>query len=97
MAIWSRGSAANKSVRDPAENLMRCTTEAMSAIFGGCDVLVLEPAHFPAHLAESLPRVLAEESHFDAVSDPGGGSYYIEALTASIAEEAWMVYEAGAQ
>ncbi len=95
MVIWSRTSLSNKSLYDPSANLMRCTTEAMSAIFGGCDYLVVEAARFAQHLAESLPRVLVEESHFDQVSDPGGGSYYIEALTASIAGEAWKVYECG--
>ncbi len=95
MVIWSRTSLANKSLYDPSANLMRCTTEAMSAIFGGCDVLVIEAACFPVHLAESLPHVLREESRFDQVSDPGGGSFYIEALTASIANEAWKVYESG--
>ena len=95
MVIWSRTSLANKRLYEPSANLMRCTTEAMSAIFGGCDVLVVEAARFPAHLAESLPRVLREESRFDQVSDPGGGSFYIEALTASIAAEAWKVYESG--
>jgi len=93
MVIWSRTSLSNKKLDDPAANLMRCTTEAMSAIFGGCDVLVVEAAGFSAHLAESLPRVLGEEAHFDQVSDPGGGSYYIEALTDSIAIEAWKVHE----
>ena len=39
--------------------------------------------------------MLGEESHFDQVSDPGGGSFYIEALTASTAAEAWKVYEDG--
>jgi methylmalonyl-CoA mutase len=96
MVIWSRTSRSNKSLYDPSANLMRCTTEAMSAIFGGCDVLVVEAARFPVHLAESLPRLLREESRFDQVSDPGGGSFYIEALTASIAAESWKVYEAGA-
>lgn len=95
MVIWSRTSLLNKSLYDPSANLLRCTTEAMSAIFGGCDVLVVEAARFPIHLAESLPRVLREESRFDQVSDPGGGSYYIESLTASIAVEAWKVYESG--
>ncbi len=95
MVIWSRTSLANKSLYDPAANLMRCTTEAMSAIFGGCDYLMVEAARFPVHLAESLPRVLREESRFDQVSDPGGGSFYIEALTAAIAAEAWKVYESG--
>lgn len=96
MVIWSRTSLANKSLYDPSTNLMRCTTEAMSAIFGGCDFLIVEAARFPQHLAESLPLVLREESRFDQVSDPGGGSFYIEALTASIATEAWKVYESGA-
>jgi methylmalonyl-CoA mutase len=95
MVIWSRTAHANKSLYDPSANLMRCTTEAMSAIFGGCNFLVVEEARFVAHLVESLPRVLAEESHFDRVSDPAGGSYYVEALTESIAVEAWKVYGAG--
>ncbi|MGB2669018.1 MAG: methylmalonyl-CoA mutase family protein [Candidatus Acidiferrum sp.] len=95
--LWSRTSLADKSLYDPAANLMRCTTEAMSAIFGGCDFLVIESARFPEHLARSLGRILREESHFEEVSDPGGGSYYIESLTASIASEAWKIYESGLQ
>ena len=95
MVLWSRTSIANKSLYDPAANLVRCTTEAMSAIFGGCDFLVIDAARFPEHLSRSLGRILREESHFEQVSDPGGGSYYIEALTASIAAEAWKVYESG--
>ena len=97
MAIWSKTSLANKSLYDPPSNLMRCTTEAMSAVFGGCDFLIIESARFPEHLARSLGRMLREESHFEQVSDPGGGSYYIESLTASIANEAWKVYESGLQ
>ncbi len=97
MIIWSRTSMTDKSLYDPSANLMRCTTEAMSAIFGGCDYLVIESAMFPEHLSRSLGRILREESHLEEVSDPGGGSYYIESLTASIATEAWKVYEAGLQ
>jgi methylmalonyl-CoA mutase len=97
MIIWSRTSMADKSLYDPSANLMRCTTEAMSAIFGGCDYLVIEPARFPEHLARSLGRILREEAHFEEVSDPGGGSYYIESLTASIVAEAHKVYQAGLQ
>jgi methylmalonyl-CoA mutase len=97
MIIWSKTSFADKSLYDPSANLMRCTTEAMSAIFGGCDYMVIEPARFPEHLARSLGRILREESHFEEVSDPGGGSYYIESLTASIATEARKVYDSGLQ
>jgi methylmalonyl-CoA mutase len=95
--IWSTTSLADKSLYDPPSNLMRCTTEAMSAIFGGCDFLIIESARFPEHLARSLGRILREESHFDEVSDPGAGSYYIESLTASMANEAWKIYECGLQ
>jgi methylmalonyl-CoA mutase len=95
LVLWSRTSYANKSLYDPSANLLRCTTEAMSAIFGGCDYLIVEPARFPPHLADSLVRILREESHCEQVSDPGGGSYYIEVLTAAIATEAWKVYESG--
>jgi methylmalonyl-CoA mutase len=95
MVIWSRTAMANKSLYDPSANLIRCTTEAMSAVLGGCNVLVVDAARFPAHLADSLVRILSEESHFEEVSDPGGGSYYIETLTASIAAEAWKVCESG--
>lgn len=95
LSLWSRTSLANKSLYDPASNLLRATTESMSAIFGGCDVLVVDPARFPQHLADSLVRILREEARFEQVSDPGGGSYYIESLTASIAAEAWKVYESG--
>ncbi len=95
MVIWSRTSFANKSLYDPSASLLRCTTEAMSAIFGGCDYLIVESARFPKHLADGVVRILREESHFDQVSDPGGGSYYIESLTAAIATEAWKVYESG--
>jgi methylmalonyl-CoA mutase len=97
LVLWSRTSMADKSLYDPSANLMRCTTEAMSAIFGGCEYLVVEPARFPEHLARSLGRILREESHFEEVSDPGGGSYYIESLTASFAAEAYKIYESGLQ
>jgi methylmalonyl-CoA mutase len=97
MVIWSRTSMADKSLYDPLANLMRCTTESMSAIFGGCDYLIIEPARFSDHLARSLGHILREESHLDAVSDPGGGSYYIESLTASIAQEARKVFESDLQ
>ena len=58
-------------------NLLRVTTEAMSAVIGGCDSLTVEPFGFDAHLAANVQRILREEAHLDAVADPAGGSYYI--------------------
>jgi methylmalonyl-CoA mutase len=60
MVIWSRTAMANKSLYDPSANLIRCTTEAMSAVLGGCNVLVVDAARFPAHLADSLSGYCAK-------------------------------------
>lgn len=82
----------NKSVYDRYTNLLRATTEALSAVIGGCDRLTIEPFGFDGRLALNIQRILREESHMDAVADPSGGSYYIEALTDSIAREAWELF-----
>ncbi len=93
MQLHVRTSRLNKSVCDPYTNLLRVTTEAMSAAIGGCDTLTVEPFGFDPHLALNLQRVLAEEAHLNAVADPAGGSYYVEALTASLAREAWELFQ----
>jgi len=78
----------NKSTLDRYTNLLRVTTEAMSAILGGCDTVVIQPFGFGARLALNVQRVLKEEVHLDAVGDVAGGSYYIEKLTAMLADGA---------
>ncbi len=93
MHLHVRTSRLNKSVCDPYTNLLRVTTEAMSAAIGGCDTLTVEPFGFDAHLALNLQRILAEEAHLAAVADPSGGSYYIEALTGALAREAWKLFQ----
>ena len=92
MRIHARTALANKSIYDPYTNLLRCTTEALSAVIGGCDSLDVRPARFPNRLARNVQLVLKEETHVDAVADPAGGSYYIEALTDAIAREAWALF-----
>jgi len=97
-ALWSRvcprpiqlwaATPARTSI-DPEMDLLRATTEALSAVLGGCDVLVVGKAGYSEHLARSLGRILAEEAHLSHVADAGGGCYYIEALTASLIEAAW--------
>lgn len=93
MRLAVRTSRLNKSVCDPYTNVLRATTEAMSAAIGGCDALTVQPFGFDEHLALGVQRVLAEEAHLNAVSDPAGGSYYIETLTASLAREAWKLFQ----
>ena len=93
MRLHVRTPRRNKSAYDRYTNLLRVTTEALSAAVGGCDQLTVEPFGFDAHLALNVQRVLKEESHLDAVADPAGGSYYIEALTDSLAREAWQLLQ----
>ena len=93
MRIHSVTALENKSICDPWTNLLRCTTEALSAILGGCDALTVRSFHFPERLAENIQLVLKEEAHLGKVGDPAGGSYYIESLTASLAKEAWKLFQ----
>jgi methylmalonyl-CoA mutase len=93
MNLHVRTSRLNKSVCDPYTNVLRVTTEAMSAAIGGCESLTVEPFGFDEHLALGVQRVLAEEAHLNVVADPAGGSYYIESLTDSLAREAWKLFQ----
>jgi methylmalonyl-CoA mutase len=93
MRLNVRTPRRNKSVYDRHTNLLRATTEALAAVVGGCDQLTVEPFGFDPHLAMNIQRILREEAHIHAVADPAGGSYYIEALTDSIAREAWKLFQ----
>ena len=93
-------SAWNQTVYDPYVNMLRGTTEAMSATIAGVhslEVLPFDyayeaPTEFSQRIARNVELLLKHEAHFDQVVDPAGGSYYIENLTASIAEEAWKLF-----
>jgi methylmalonyl-CoA mutase len=93
MRLHVRTPNRNKSAYDRYTNLLRVTTEALSAVVGGCGQLTVQPFGFVSHLALNVQRILKEESHLDAVADPAGGSYYIEALTDSLAREAWKILQ----
>ncbi len=91
--IHARTARLDKSVYDCNSNLLRATTEALAAAVGGCDRLTIEPFGFDQHLAVNVSRILRHEAHVDAVADPAGGSYYIEALTDSLARAAWKLFQ----
>jgi methylmalonyl-CoA mutase len=93
MRLHVRTPRRNKSISDRYTNLLRVTTEALSAVIGGCNALTVEPFGFDEHVAVNIQRLLQEESHLDAVADPAAGSYYIESLTDSIAREAWKLFQ----
>jgi methylmalonyl-CoA mutase len=92
----------NKSLRDPHTNLLRQTTEALSAVVGGIDELSILPYNFYAEkpdlnstqrLATNIGLLMKEESYMDKVIDPSGGSYNIEELTEKISDKAWSVFQ----
>lgn len=93
-------SEFNQTVFDAHVNLLRSQTEAMSAAIAGVNSITVipfdkqykEPDEFSKHLARNQQLLLMEESHLDKVVDPAGGSYYVETLTVSIAQEAWKVF-----
>ncbi len=100
MKVNAKTSRYNQTVFDPYINLLRGQTEAMSAAIAGVSSITVTPFdsayEVPTEFAERISRnqqlLLKEESHFDKVVDPAGGSYYIENLTAAIAEQAWKLF-----
>lgn len=100
MNVYAETGTWNKTFYDPYVNMLRTQTEAMSAALGGVDSIAVlpfnaifeEPTKFSDRIARNQQLLLKEESHFDKIVDPGAGSYYIEELTASIAEEAWKLF-----
>lgn len=100
MNVHSVTSDWNKTVYDPYNNMIRTTTEAMSAAIGGAESLTVkpydtiyrDPSEFSERIARNQQIILKEEAHFDKVADPAGGAYYIENLTASMAQHAWNIF-----
>jgi len=90
----------NKSVYDPYVNMLRNTTEAMSAAIGGCDSMTVNPFDctykksddLSERIARNTQLLLKSESYLDKIVDPSAGSYYIENLTHSIAEASWKLF-----
>ncbi|WP_372756099.1 methylmalonyl-CoA mutase family protein [Mariniflexile sp.] len=95
-SIWS------KSVTDAETNLLRCTTEAMSAILGNVDGVLIDPydkefksaSDFSSRIAGNITTILREESYFGKVANPVDGSYYIEEVSTKIAEKALELFKA---
>lgn len=89
-------NAAISDEHDAYYNMIRHTTQAMAAVIGGTDGLLLVAHHptdgkaaFQQRIANNVSHILKEESKLDKVADPAAGSYYIDELTTQIAEKAW--------
>ena len=100
MVINASTSTYNQTVFDSYVNLLRSQTEAMSAALGGVHSMVVTPfdapyekaTDFSERIARNQQLLIKEEAHFDRIVDPSAGSYYIEHLTAALAQEAWTLF-----
>lgn len=100
MIAHAETSTFNLTLFDAHVNLLRTQTEAMSAALAGVNSITVTPFdkayetpnEFSERIARNQQLLLKEECHFDKVVDPAAGSYYIENLTASIAQQAWNIF-----
>lgn len=91
----------NKTIYDYNVNMLRTTTECMSAILGGAnaianlpyDALYHKDNEFGDRISRNQLLVLKHESYFDKVSNPADGAYYIENLTQQLAEKALELFK----
>lgn len=91
----------NKTLYDYNTNMLRTTTECMSAIIGGADTIVNlaydslyhKDNEFGNRMARNQLLILKHESYFDKVNNPADGSYYIESLTGQLAEKALALFK----
>ncbi|MDR1739619.1 MAG: methylmalonyl-CoA mutase family protein [Bacteroidales bacterium] len=98
--IHSSSSTWNKAIYDPYVNMLRSTTETMSAAIGGADSIstadfdetYIAASDFSTRIARNQQILLKEESFINKVADPAAGSYYIEHLCDSLAEAAWKIF-----
>ncbi|MBR3859388.1 MAG: methylmalonyl-CoA mutase small subunit [Bacteroidaceae bacterium] len=100
MTAHAETSTFNMTLFDAHVNLLRTQTEAMSAAIAGVDSITVcpfdktyeTPDEFAERIARNQQLLLKEECHLDKTVDPAAGSYYIETLTASIAQQAWKLF-----
>ena len=94
-------SGVSLQEQDPYNNVVRTAYEAMAAALGGTqslhtnalDEAIALPTEFSARIARNTQLILQEETGITHVVDPLAGSYYVESLTAELAEKAWALIE----
>ena len=94
-------SGVSLQEQDPYNNVVRTAYEAMAAALGGTqslhtnalDEAIALPTEFAARIARNTQLILQEETGVTNVVDPLAGSYYVESLTAQLADEAWKLIE----
>jgi methylmalonyl-CoA mutase len=99
--IYTTPTKRNKTLYDYNTNMLRTTTECMSAILGGSDTICNLPHdaiyhktnEFGNRIARNQLLILKHESYFDKVNNPADGAYYIETITNQLAEKALELFK----
>jgi methylmalonyl-CoA mutase len=97
--IHSKTSAFYHAGVDINTNILRNTTQAMSSVLGGCNMLTVTPHNldysndFSLRIARNIQLILQEESYFNKVADTSGGAYFIEYLTDELCNNAWTLFQ----
>ncbi|WP_327212616.1 methylmalonyl-CoA mutase (plasmid) [Rhizobium beringeri] len=94
-------SGVSLQEQDPYNNIIRTAFEAMSAVLGGTqslhtnsfDEAIALPTEFSSRIARNTQLILSHETGVTKVVDPLAGSYYVESLTAELADKAWALME----
>ncbi|TPE45014.1 methylmalonyl-CoA mutase subunit beta [Pontibacter mangrovi] len=101
LRLHSVTSSWYQTTLDPYVNMLRTTTEAMSAVIAGCDSLTVTPFdntfkasdEFSERIARNVSIILKEEAYLNKAIDPAAGSYYLESLTNELAQRAWGLFK----
>jgi methylmalonyl-CoA mutase len=89
------------STLDSHTNMLRATTESMSAVIGGCDSLTIHgydavfnkgTSELSERIARNISVLLSDESYLGKSIDVSAGSYYIENLTNDLSAKAWELF-----
>jgi methylmalonyl-CoA mutase N-terminal domain/subunit len=94
-------AGSKMTYQQPLNNIVRGTLMALTAAMGGVQSLGVSgydealsiPSEHAHQMSVRIQQILQEETNFCAVTDPLGGSYYVETLTAQLAEKAWEFFE----
>ena len=101
LQIRAETGLRSSTMYDTHVNLLRATSQSMSAALGGANILNVnnfnqaikrKDAH-AERLGRNISLILKDESYFNKVSDPSAGSYYIEYLTDELCHQAWKLFQ----
>lgn len=98
--IYAKTNLRHLAVNDYHNNVLRETTQAMSAVIGGCDTLTIsylelgnsQECERSKRIAKNIQLILKEEAYLDRVVDPSHGAYFIESLSDQLIEKSWDIF-----